>query len=119
MTVKVFHSSTCPYDVILGMEFLYAIRMKFGFKYDVIQCLDVIVDMKNIREFKNFLNVEDIGLQPLDTAYLNQLCELNKKYGDIEEDDFLCDDALDLLTTEILEQKHEKVTAKKCCSWAT
>ena len=54
LQVTVFHSRSCPYDVILGTDFLQAIKMKFDYQYDVIQWLDVIVDMKNVRDYKNF-----------------------------------------------------------------
>ena len=57
--------------------------------------------------------MEDIGSQPRDTEYLNQLQELNKAYGEVEEDNFLCDDAWDSFTTKIFEQKYEKKTTKK------
>ena len=112
VTANVFHSPTCPYDVILGVDFLQAIGMKFDFNNDVIQWLDIIVDMKNVREFKNFLNIEEIGLQPEDAVYLSYLRQLNESYNDIDDDDFLCDDAWDCFATEILERKYERVTAK-------
>lgn len=98
---------------MLGINFIQVIGMNFDFDYDVIQWLNIIVDMKNVQEFKNFLNIEDIGLQPKDAIYLNQLQELNKKtYGDIDDDDFLCNNAWDCIATEILERKYEKVTSK-------
>ena len=98
VTVNVFHSPTCPYDVILGIDFLQENGMKFDFNNDVIQWLDIIVDMKNVWEFKNFLNIKEIGLQPEDAVYLNHLRQLNKLYyigiyNDIDDDNFLCDDA--------------------------
>ena len=87
--------------------------MKFDYKHDVIQWLDTIVDMKNVLDFKNFLNVENIGLQPKDSIYLNQLKVLHEAYGIIDDDDFLCDDAWDSFATEILERKYESITAKE------
>ena len=86
--------------------------MKFDYQHDVIQWLDVIVDMKNVRNYKNFLEVQDIGLQPLDNKCLNKLYELNQEYYDTIEDDFLCNDAWDNFAAEILERKYDKVTAK-------
>ena len=86
--------------------------MKFDYQHDVIQWLDVIVNMKNVRDYDNFLEIQDFGLQPEDNAYLNNLHELNAIYDEIIEDDFLCDDAWDNFATEILERKYDKVTAK-------
>ena len=57
LQANVFHSPSCPYNVILGTDFLQAIGMKFDYQHDVIQWLDVIVDMKNARDYKNFLEV--------------------------------------------------------------
>ena len=73
--------------------------------------------MKNVREFKNFLNIEDVGLQPEDAVYLDHLRQLNESYysgiyNDIDDDDFLCDDAWDYFATEILERKYKRVTSK-------
>lgn len=85
------------------MDFLCAIGMKFDFDRGVIQWLDIIVDMKNVQEFKNFLNMEDIGPQPKDMEYFNQLQQLNEAYGEVEEEDFLCNEAWDSFATEILE----------------
>ena len=54
VTANVFHSTTCPYDVILGIDFLQAIGMKFDFNNDVIQWLDIIVDMKIFENLRTF-----------------------------------------------------------------
>ena len=116
VTANVFHSPTCSYNVILGMDFLRAIGIKFNFDRDVIQWLDIIVDMKNVQEFKNFFNMEDIGPQPRDMEHLNQLRELNEAYGEVEVDAFLCDDAWDSFATKLLERKYEKITAKEVAS---
>ena len=51
--------------------------------------LDTIVDMKNVREYYNFLAIQDIGLQPHESAYLNELRIINEYYAYMEEDEFL------------------------------
>ena len=79
--------------------------MKFDYEHGVIQWLDISVDMKNVRELENYLDIEDIGLQPKEAAYLNQLRELNDNYVAMDEDDFLCNDAWDNILTEILQKK--------------
>ena len=54
--------------------------MKFDYQHDVIQWLDVIVDMKNVRDYKNFLDLQDTDMQPQNNLYLNDLYELNQIY---------------------------------------
>ena len=61
LQANVFHSLSYPYDVILETNFLQAIGMKFDYQHNVIQWLDVIVNMKNVCDYKNFLEVQDIG----------------------------------------------------------
>ena len=113
LKANVFHSPTCPYDVILGVDFLQAIGMKFHYDLDIIQWLDTVIDMKNVRELKAFLNVHDIGIQPKDSEYFNDLRIINNDYYDILEDDFLCDDTWDNFAAEILERKYDRITAKQ------
>ena len=48
LKANVFHSPMCPYNVILGTDFLQAIGMKFDYEHYVISWLDIIVDMKNV-----------------------------------------------------------------------
>ena len=36
LQTNVFHSPSCPYDVILGTDFLQAIGMKFDYQHDVV-----------------------------------------------------------------------------------
>ena len=86
--------------------------MKFDYQHDVIQWLDVIIDMQNVLDYKNFLKVQDFGLQPQDNKYLNEIYKLNQIYYDTIEDDFLCDDAWDNFAAEILDRKYEKILAK-------
>ena len=71
--MNVFNSPTCPYDMVLGIDFLQVIGMNFDYELDVIQWLKTIMDMKNVHEFNNLTNIEDTGLQPNDSACLNQL----------------------------------------------
>ena len=65
------------------------------------------------QEFKNFLDVQGIGLQPKDAAYINQLQELKNNYIAIDEDDFLCNDAWDKFSPDILERKYDPIIAKE------
>ena len=87
--------------------------MKFHYDLDIIQWLDTVIDMKNVREFKDFLNVHDIGIQPKDSEYFNDLRIINNDYYEILEDDFLCDDTWDNFAAEILERKYDSITAKQ------
>ena len=54
LQANVFYSTSCPYDVILGTDFLQAIGMKFDYQHDVIQWLDVIVDMRKFLRSRTF-----------------------------------------------------------------
>ena len=69
--------------------------------------------MRNVQEFKNFLDVQDFGLQPKDAAYLNRLNLLNTVYMKVEEVDFLCDNDWDNFSTEILDRKYNQIIAKQ------
>ena len=57
LQANVLHSLRCSYNVILGTYFLQAIGMKFDYQPDVIQWWDFIIDTKNVRDYKNFLEV--------------------------------------------------------------
>ena len=61
--------------------------------------------MKNVQDFENFLDIHNISLQPQDSAYFNKLYKLNLYYTEIDEDDFLFDDAWDNFFTQISERK--------------
>ena len=112
LQANMFHSTSCPYNVILRTDYLQAIGMKLDYQHDVIQWLDVIVDMKNVCNYRNFLEVQDMGLQPQDNKFLNELYELNQIYYDTIEDNFLCNNAWDNFAAEILERKYDRVTAR-------
>ena len=112
LQANVFHSPSCPYNVILGTDFLQAIGMKFDYQHDVIQWLNGIVDMKNVCDYKNFLEVQDMRLQPQDNKFLNELYRLNQIYYDTIENDFLCDNAWDNFAAEILERKYDRMAAR-------
>ena len=60
---------------------------------------------------QGLLNVHDIGIQPKDSEYFNDLRIINNDYYDILEDDFICDDAWDNFAAEILERKYDRITA--------
>ena len=98
---RVFDSPHCPYDIILGQDFLQAIGIKMDFKLDTIQWLDTRVDMKNIKQFDNGANIENFM----------QRIKIDLNYLDIDvEDKYLCDDKIDTYASEILESKYGKVS---------
>ena len=66
--------------------------------------MDVIFDMKNVCDYKHFLKVQDISLQPQNNKFFNELYELNQIYHDTIEDDFLCNDTWDNFAAEILKR---------------
>ena len=56
LNANIFNSSTCPYDIILGWDFLQQIGLKIDFLIDSIQWFNTILTMKNISEFRNSWN---------------------------------------------------------------
>lgn len=48
----IFDSPHCPYNIILGRDFLQAIVINMDFEMDTIQWLYMRVNMKNIKQFE-------------------------------------------------------------------
>jgi precorrin-2 methylase len=90
--------------VILGRDFLQAIGLKnMDYKHDCMRWLDTIVVMKNIKQFENLSNVADIGFQPNDSIYLNNLLRQHQMFNyDSDEDEWLCDDAWESFSVTII-----------------
>lgn len=93
-----FDSPKCPYNIFYGCDFLSQIGLKMSFENNCIQWLDTILDRKNIRFYDGFLeDVEDIGLQPNQSTYLQYLNAFHKERDDIAFDNFIHDDTWDTL----------------------
>ena len=89
----VFDSPHCPYDIILGFDFLQVVGIEMDFQLDTIQWLDIWVDMKNIKQFDNSKTRENVMQEfEVDLHYLNI---------DVE-DEYLCDKEMDKYASEIL-----------------
>ena len=105
---SVFDSPTCPYDIILGRDFLRSIGLMIDFQTDTIVWLDERIDMKSINSVRNKLTMDDIGPQPDDRFFQQYLQET---YFSLEEaeDDFMLDDEWDNYASEILGRKYGRV----------
>ena len=112
---SVFDSPTCPYDIILGRDFLRSIGLMIDFQTDTIVWLDERIDMKSINSIRNKLAMDDIGPQPDDRFYQQYIQET---YFSLEEseDDFMLDDEWDNYSSEILGRKYGKVLPKDVAS---
>ena len=98
----VFDSHDCPYDVILGRDFLQTIGIKMDFQLDVIQWLDTIVDMKRIKQF-DWPETRQTFMQEFGT-------ELHYLDMDVE-DEYLCNKHIEeSFAVEILQSKYGKVS---------
>ena len=53
LSAQVFESKNCPYDVILGRNFMDSISLDIQFSTGSIKWLDTIVDMKHISMYNH------------------------------------------------------------------
>ena len=60
IAAHLFDSPSCPYNIILGYNFLQAIGRKMDFQNNIIQWLDTIVKMKNIQLYNLVLHLNMI-----------------------------------------------------------
>ena len=64
LSAQVFDSKNCPYDVILGRDFLKSIGLDIQFSTGSVKWLDTIVDMKQILMYDHIKqDITDIGIQ--------------------------------------------------------
>ena len=64
LSAQVFDSKNCPYDVILGRDFLKSIGLDIQFSTGSVKWLDTIVDMKHISMYDHIKqDISDIGIQ--------------------------------------------------------
>ena len=114
---SVFDSPTCPYDIILGRDFLRSIRLmiEFDFQTDTIVWLDERIYMKSINSVRNKLTMDVIGPQ-LDDQFFQQY--IQETYFSVKEaeDDFMLDDEWDNYAREILGRKYGRVLPKDVAS---
>ena len=82
VVAHVFDSPNCPYDIIIGRDFLKAIGIKMDFELDTISWLDTRVDMKNIKQFDRNETRE---------TFMNKF-EMEQHFDYDVEDEYLCDD---------------------------
>ena len=118
--VHVFDSPSCPYDCILGRDFLRSIGLLLDFQNDSVAWMDESIDMKTIQfvREKTIDDVRDLGLQPNDNHYqqlINQ-CTNDINWQDGLEDEYLLDDAWDNFADEILDRNYSKVTPEEVAS---
>ena len=64
LSAQVFNSENCPYDIILGRDFMDGIGLDIQFSTGSIKWLDTIVDMKHISMYDHIKkDITDIGIQ--------------------------------------------------------
>lgn len=64
LSAQVFDSENCPYDVILGRDFMDSVGLDIQFSTGSIKWLDTIVDMKHVSMYDHIKkNITDIGIQ--------------------------------------------------------
>ena len=64
VTAQVFDSQKCPYDIILGRDFLDSIGLDIQFSTGSIKWLDTIIDMKHVLMYDQIKqDITDIGIQ--------------------------------------------------------
>ena len=63
LSTQVFDSKNCPYDVVLGGDFLNSIELDIHFSTGSVKWLDTIVDMKQISMYNHIKQeMTDIGI---------------------------------------------------------
>ena len=64
LTAQVFDSTKCPYNVILGRDFMNSIELDIQFSSDSVKWLNTIINMKHISMFDHVKqDITDIGIQ--------------------------------------------------------
>jgi hypothetical protein len=114
----VFESSNCPYDVILGRDFLHSIGLDIQFSSNSVKWLDTIIDMKHISVFDHksqSQKVQDIGIQADDREAMIAWSQYQQDmlFDELEykmERDF---DVMQSFSTEISGRKYEAVSTEE------
>ena len=106
----VFDSPTCPYDLILGRDFLRSIGLVLDFQTDTVAWLDEWVNMKTTEFIRGQTKDDMVDLvpQPNDVYYNKLLTKMwmdDIAWQDEAEDEFMLDEAWDNFADEILERK--------------
>ena len=101
----VFDSHDCPYDVILGRDFLQTIGIKIDFQLDVLQWLYMMVNMKKIKQFD----------RPATRQMFIQGFKMELHHLDVDvKDEYLCNEHVkESSAVEIPQSNYGKVSVNK------
>ena len=119
LSAQVFNSENCPYDVILGRDFMDSIGLDIQFSTGSIKWLDTIVDMKHVSMYDHIKkDITDIGIQASNRdamlAWRSYQEDILFDDFDIDQFDSILDDFEEFnecyATTEIKARKYQAVS---------
>ena len=96
---RIFNSSECQYDIIIGLDLMRHIGIDNFFSTDTIQWIDRSVKMKHPHHYDLMIT------------------NLNRIYEDYEDKEALCEACAELFEAkEILNQAYKKVSPNECAN---
>ena len=104
-----FDSPTCPYDVILGRDFLKAIGLRMDFENECIQWLDTIIEMKNVRFYDGIRLTKQKRSNEFQQQYYSE--KMRHRF-DAFDNYWVVDDEDECFSDAILERKYSCVPTR-------